>query len=306
MKDDTSTKSEDGRLELTKPENEDLPEVSFSEFLRTAPPFVSHRIKDLLLVDRRLGSYELRRPDVLLYCNFKNCQGERNFSCESCDSACNQTDTKHESKNYFLIYRCRNCCITKKRYSIFCTWPTGEASPCFAVKYGELPQLNKAIPEKLEALTGGDLELFRKGLKCESDGNGIAAFSYYRRVVENARDRIIDEIVKACRSTGESEELIKKIESQKGKFQFKNSVDSIKDLIPRSFYIEGHNPLTALHGALSSHIHERNDVECLQLAEAVRLVLSSLVERVEDLKKDHSAIKKAIGNLTNITSKKPG
>lgn len=50
------------------------------------------------------------------------------------------------------------------------------------------------------SLIGPDKELYLQGRRSESRGFGIGAFSYYRRVVENQKSRIIEEIAKAAKN----------------------------------------------------------------------------------------------------------
>jgi hypothetical protein len=46
----------------------------------------------------------------------------------------------------------------------------------------------------------------------------------------------------------------------------------VKHGIPQARLINGHNPLTLLHNALSAGLHEQSDETCLELAQAVRVV----------------------------------
>jgi hypothetical protein len=73
--------------------------------------------------------------------------------------------------------------------------------------------------------------------------------------------------------------------------------------LPEGLRIDGHNPLTALHGALSVGLHNESDEECLEAASAVRLVLTDLVERMSLLRQDSAELNKAVQLL--ISKKKP-
>jgi hypothetical protein len=63
-------------------------------------------------------------------------------------------------------------------------------------KLGELPVYGPPTPARLISLIGPDREIFLKGRRCGNLGLGIGAFVYYRRVVENQKSRILDEIIK--------------------------------------------------------------------------------------------------------------
>jgi hypothetical protein len=50
---------------------------------------------------------------------------------------------------------------------------------------------------------------------------GIGAFVYYRRVVENQKARILDEIIKVSEKIGASTEVIATLTTEKSEIQFK-------------------------------------------------------------------------------------
>jgi hypothetical protein len=52
--------------------------------------------------------------------------------------------------------------------------------------------------------------------------------------------------------------------------QFSTAIDLINDAIPDAIKLEGHDPLTLLHDALSDGLHSQDDAECLRIAGDVR------------------------------------
>jgi len=61
--------------------------------------------------------------------------------------------------------------------------------------------------------------------------------------------------------------------------------------------INGHNPLTLLHSALSDGIHAKTDEECLELATSIRLVLIELADRIATALKDEAELRTAVTKL---------
>jgi len=118
--------------------------------------------------------------------------------------------------------------------------------------------------------------MFLKGRRCENQGLGIGAFSYYRRVVEHQKGRIIDEVIKVSGKIGAPEETLKLLREARNETKFSKSVSLIKDAIPQALLISGHNPLTLLHNALSAGLHEDTDDGCLSLAQAERCTRRSI------------------------------
>ena len=65
-------------------------------------------------------------------------------------------------------------------------------SPNFnIIKVGEFPFFGAPVPSNLIKTFGPEKYLFIKGKKCESQSLGIAAFTYYRRVIENQKNKCV-------------------------------------------------------------------------------------------------------------------
>jgi hypothetical protein len=147
-------------------------------------------------------------------------------------------------------------------------------------------------------LFGGDSHIFLKGRTCENQALGVGAFAYYRRVVENHKDQLLDEIIKVCRKlAGTSQEFIAQLEEAKTLISFSESVDHIKAALPDALLIDGRNPLSLLHTALSVGLHVETDDECLEYAHNIRVVLAGFVERLAELRKDDRELADAVKRL---------
>ena len=175
------------------------------------------------------------------------------------------------ANDFFFTYTCCNCSKFQKTYSVRIGRVGGSAS---AVKFGEIPPFGPPLSPRLISLIGPDYDLFMKGWRAERQGLGIGSFSYYRRVVENQKGRIIAEIRKAAESLRASDEFLKRLDRAKEETQFSEAIDLVKNAIPDRIKIRGHNPLTLLHRPLSTALHNLNDEQCLKQANAIRLVLA--------------------------------
>src|SRR5262249_29660475 len=131
----------------------------------------------------------------------------------------------------------------------------------------------------------------------ENQGMGIGAFAYYRRVLENQRTRIIDQIIQVGRRVGAKEDMLNNLASVKSSWRFGESIDEIKIAIPEQLKVDGHNPLTLLHNALSQGVHEDSDEKCLELAGSIRVVLAKLAQKIEHALADEAEVKGAIARL---------
>ena len=198
----------------------------------------------------------------------------------------------------FLTYRCRNCQDSVKVFSIV-YFPE---SPVLgdAYKFGEFPPFGPPVPPRVLRLIQPDRALFLRGRRCENQGLGIGAFTYYRRVVENQWKRLVGEIIKVVKTTKAPPTTIAALEAAESERQFTKAVKDLKDAMPPVLLMNGHNPLTLLHGALSEGVHNLPDEECLVLATSIRMVLVELAEKLGQALKDERGLTDAIRDYYNV------
>lgn len=262
---------------------------SFKDFLERTHPSVKKLIRGLWKTNPRSEKI-IAYPEIRLHCRL--CEGERTFRL---DSKNYHFQRDIESVDTHPVYRCGDCRRVIKKYALQVSF--GEGGDGFLYKYGEQPPFGIPVPNRVLRLFGKDAKLFDKGRQCEDLGYGIAAFAYYRRVVENHRSDLFDEIIKVCKTVGAPEALVEELTTAKAQISFAKSIEKIKTGLPEGLLINGHNPLQALHGALSVGLHNETDEDCLEKAQAVRLVLSDLVERFALLKKDDKELNDAVQRL---------
>lgn len=262
--------------------------ISLKEFLEAIHPSVMKPIDDLWQLQNERG-YERKAivaPDIRLHC--ATCGGERTF--RSAENA--YFNLGVSVGDFALKYTCGDCNEQIKYYSLIAQLEGGNSGQLY--KYGELPPFGVPVPNKVLRLFGRDSGLFLKGRQCENLGYGVAAFAYYRRVVENHKSDILNEIIKVCQTLNASKAVIDELQAAQKEISFTKAVETIKAGLPHGLLINGHNPLLALHGALSVGLHDETDETCLQAAHAVRLVLIDLVEKISLLKQDNKQLSDAV------------
>jgi hypothetical protein len=279
----------------TAPTNEPAP-ISFQEFLENVPPSQWRRITDLWFLENKQHKV-LSSPELMLHC--------------ATPDLCNRVSvfrmtgdkvylSSHPVRNTYLTYRCSNCRKMEKSFSL---QVVGEDDArCY--KYGESPPFGPPTPPRLQRLLQADRVLFMKGRRCESQGLGIGAFVYYRRVVENHKNQILDEIIKVSQKIGAPAEMLTTLNAAKAENQFSRAIESVKDAIPQALLINGANPLTLLHSALSVGLHGQSDEQCLELAHDIRVVLIELAERLGQALKDEAELNTAVTRLMNVREEK--
>jgi len=236
-------------------------------------------------------TYRLALPVIQLHCTTDSCNGVRYF--EPTDSAYLRPGERRE---HFVTFVCRNCKKTSKTYA-FLSILSGDELNGDLFKFGEHPSFGPPTPARVITLLGPEKDYYLKGRRAENQGLGIAAFAYYRRVVENQKNRILEEIIRVSEKIGASKEILEDLNNAKKETQFSKAVGAVKHGIPQALLINGHNPLTLLHSALSEGLHAQTDEQCLELATSIRIVLTDLVDRLANALKEEAELNAAVSRL---------
>jgi hypothetical protein len=93
--------------------------------------------------------------------------------------------------------------------------------------------------------------------------------------------------------------LQQELEAAKKEVQFTKAVEAVKHALPQSLLVNGQNPLSLLHSALSLGVHELSDEECLELAASIRIMLIEFAERLAQAMKDEAELNEAVKRLAN-------
>jgi hypothetical protein len=279
--------------------------IEVKEFFEKIPPGVEVRVSG---IPRKYSgpppplmyapSRPTELPDIDLYCPTRpKCDGIRAFRPLK-----DFTLNPGESKDEFISYLCRNCRETLKTYAVSAVFSDGETDASLR-KYGERPSFGPPLPSKLIELIRPEWEYFKRGRRSENQGLGIAAFAYYRRVIESQKNRILDEMIKAARKLNATQEAIKELGDAKEERQFKKAIEGVKACLPEMLLIGGVNPLTLVHNALSEGLHAETDEQCLQVATDIRIVMTELAERLSQVLKDEAELKSAVTRLLAKSTK---
>lgn len=295
------------------PKPKELPEATFADVLVAPPSTTGYRVPDffgkqkymnvggqLLPVGKEV-SLAVHAPTIELHCSSATCHGPRFFRCA--DSPVYQASPGDRTTSLFVTYRCSNCNSSTKEFALKAHWSSigpQRKVPDYAVvqKLGELPAYGPPTPNRLRKLLDEtNLDLFLKGRRCESQSLGIGAFGYYRRVVEQQKNEMIDAILRVARKLGSHPDVINDLESAKKEQQFSKAVEQIKHGVPQALLVQGQNPLTLLHSALSEGLHNETDDNCLEMAIAIRLVMVDFAERLTSALQDQQELSAALQRL---------
>lgn len=269
--------------------------ISMKEFLEDTPPGTTKSVSDLIYYDSQAGQLLLTLPKLSLHCETSElCDGPRQFQYQTKVNV-----SRGVLREAFVSYICQNCTASRKTFALRLRVENGSEYSGIAFKFGETPNFGPPTPARLTRLFGTNKDLFLKGRRAENQGMGIAAFAYYRRVIESQKDAIFDEIIRVSRGISAAPDIIARLESAKKQVQFTSAVEELKDGLPPALLINGHNPLILMHGALSEGLHAKTDEECLGWATDLRVVMADFVERMAQAMKDNAELQSAVSRLMN-------
>ncbi|HCO95577.1 MAG TPA: hypothetical protein DIU00_16780 [Phycisphaerales bacterium] len=281
-----------GIEEENQAQQEDTTEpITFKTFLEEYPTGTLQNVSEFCEWKNEYSQSVLRRckPTLRLYC--KQCDGTRNFEGEW-EYGGSAADVRDD----FLIYTCRDCGKYTKHFCLFSVALPDQKNGK-VLKIGEYPSLHIKLPTNLSKLLGDNYSNFINGLRCERQGLGIGAYSYYRRVVENQKNHLLEEILKVSKKLSAKKEMIQTIEKAILETQFSKAINMVKESLPESLLVGGHNPFKLLHKPLSIGIHDKTDEKCLEMAHNIRMVLIDLAERIKLALSEQRELKSAVSSL---------
>lgn len=283
------------RMAEDQNQNKKIEEKTYTtkEFFEEVSPGRDASIIDLAI---QKGSYvgdnDFILPELNLYCDGDACNGFRLFESDYSTQL-----TMGQSKNLFVRYTCKNCGTRSKIYALW-AYLNEDRKTGVLYKFGEIPEFGPPTSAKVVSVLGAEKDYYFKGRRAENQGLGIAAFAYYRRVVENQKNKIFEEIIRTVKKVDpDNNVLLQELESARKETQFTKAVDSIKHGIPQALLIDGHNPLILLHTALSDGLHAKTDEECLEFATSMRVILTDLVIRMASVVKNTTELKTALSQI---------
>ena len=200
------------------------------------------------------------------------------------------------------VVRAKYLCMGCQKYERHFFIRVGEDRKSIT-KVGQYPPWDISGNDEIERLLGEHRDYFRRGLICESQGYGIAAFAYYRRIVEETIDVLLQQIsdLMSDDEKAKYEEALTKTKSTR---QAAEKIDLVKDLLPPILRPNQMNPLKLLHESLSEGLHADTDEDCLQRAEQVRSVLAFLTTQIASTKRAGNAFTTGMKTLLDKRTQK--
>ncbi len=166
----------------------------------------------------------------------------------------------------------------------------------YIMKIGQNPAPSIDIPPGLQKYLGEYEETFKRGAINENQGYGIGAFAYYRRIIENIIDALLDDIAELFTSDKKKNEYLDKLTEVRKSKDHSRQIAVVKELVPDELQRSG-NPLAILHASLSVGLHELTEDECLELAAATRQALVILNRHIQLARSEKTELSGAVETI---------
>ncbi len=237
---------------------------------------------------------DLPKPPILMHCNKCNTNTTFNMVNNYYDG---YQYTNYQSAGVIIRseYICMNCRVEKRDFFFKI-----DQQKQWIMKVGQYPAWEINGNKPIEQMLGQYKDYYKKGIICESQGYGIGSFGYYRRIVEE----VIDELLQDISSLLSGDELAKyneALEKTKNTTVTQEKIELVKDLLPSILRPDGMNPLQTLHSILSEGLHARSDDDCLQYSDQCRSIIIFLVNQISISK---NAAKDFTTNMRKLLDKK--
>jgi hypothetical protein len=237
------------------------------------------------------------RPPINMSCN--NCGSVQTFNMiNNYSDFTNYSNPPSADQKVRLLYKCQSCKDFTRQFQVYIS-----ANLDYIYKFGQYPEWEIKMDKNLQKTLGKHSKTFRKGLVCESQGYGIGAFSYYRRITEEIIDELLDSIVELVETENQTKYKAALEETKKTRVT-QEKIDLVKDLLPSILRPSGMNPLGVLHSELSEGLHAETDEECLENASHIKDILTFLINQIIQSKESAKQFTSSMKSLLEKKSKK--
>jgi hypothetical protein len=169
------------------------------------------------------------------------------------------------------------------------------------MKVGQYPRPLTRVSNNVEKRLGGSTDFYRKALTSESEGYGLGAVAYFRRVVEDKTNELIDVVADASAAFGVGKKDVENLRAAKNEKVFDDKLKIAAQAMPEVLKPDGANPLQALHSILSVGIHTQTEEECLQMAKEIQDIFEYLFVRLRAEIEDRTSF---VAKVKAIASKR--
>jgi hypothetical protein len=256
----------------------------------------------------------LPKPAIHMFC--VTCSSDQTFNMLNDYAEVDYNDDRIVNEVIVrALYCCSACGIYQRRFLIRFfhedehsedeTGATVTSKKVFMQKVGQYPGWSILMDPELEKLLGDHAEYYKRGLANEAQGYGIGALAYYRRIIEEVIDHLLESIEEFAEPE-EKENYDSALKAVKNTRVTEEKIRLVKDVLPASLRPNGINPLGIIFSALSEGLHAQSEEDCLECAETIRDALVFLVNRVVKIKATNKSFSDSMKKILDKQNKKIG
>lgn len=196
----------------------------------------------------------------------------------------------------YLQFSCVSC---RKEKRIYLVEQVVEGKTVRIQKCGELPRGKIPRDRRLQRFLKKDRENYEKAVLCLSYEYGIAAFAYFRRIIETNIDQLLDLVQEDAKASGEGEATLQALEDLKKESPMNDRIKLANLALPHHLRPDGLNPLGRLYQVLSEGIHTLSEEECLRKARDASECLTFLVSELSNRRESRNRFNTMISKLSD-------
>lgn len=174
------------------------------------------------------------------------------------------------------------------------------------MKTGQFPAQSVRVSSSIEKRLGASAPFYRKAVTSRNEGYGLAAVAYFRRVVEDKTNELIDVVADAAEAHSVLPLDVEKIRAAKNEVAYEDKLKIAAQAIPGVLKPNGANPFQAMYDILSVGIHTQSEEDRLQIADDTREIFDYLFDRLRTEITDRAAfvskVKAIVGKRTSRQS----
>lgn len=269
------------------PMNE-LTDSDIKEFLETAPLYSWREFKR-----PSVNRNSLSINEIDAYCDI--CKQQRPFQdLRSRGGGSGMTVSALKSGTSYFTFSCVSC---RKAHREYMVEQVLDDKTIRIQKYGELPRSKLRRNQALQKFFQDDLDNYEKAIVCLSHEYGIAAFVYFRRVIENNINALLDLLQEDAQSSGSDKSILDAIADLRKETPMSEKIKIANLALPNHLKPDGLNPLSRLYQVLSEGIHSLTEAECLKKSTATSKCLEFLISELASRAENRARFKNMVGKL---------
>jgi hypothetical protein len=182
---------------------------------------------------------------------------------------------------YVIRYTCSVCYNTKLQWFVELQFDVTNGQTYFR-KVGQLPPFDISTPRDVEKRLGKkEVAFFRNARVCISQGYGIGACIYLRRLIEDQIDALLEIHLETRQEEGAKEEELERIKVIINEKMLENKIKLVTTKEEGTTIY----PVGAMYDRLSDAIHNYSDNESIAVAQDVSEMFVDLIVRLKEQRK---------------------